>query len=87
MYNVVQKNSAYCCCLQVVVLAIAVTLLFKSDKDVSEFESDLGKLKETEHIRPLNTGTLKNSCSSTLLHFTLTTSSCNLTYLMYMYVM
>ena len=60
MYNVVQKNSAYCCCLQVVVLAIAVTLLFKSDKDVSEFESGLGKLKDTDpDIVPLNTGRRK----------------------------
>ena len=43
---------------QVVVVAFALTLLFKSDKDVSEFESGLGKLKDTDpDIVPLNTGT------------------------------
>ena len=43
--------------LQVVVVAFALTLLFKSDKDVSEFESGLGKLKDTDpDIVPLNTG-------------------------------
>ena len=42
------------------VLAIAVTLLFKSDKDVSEFESGLGKLQDTDpDIVPLNTGRWK----------------------------
>ena len=50
------------CYLQVVVLAVAVTLLFKSDKDVSEFESGLGKLKDTDpDIVPLNTGKRKSS--------------------------
>ena len=43
---------------QVVVLAVAITLLFKTDKDVSEFESTLGKLKEADaDILPLNTST------------------------------
>ena len=37
-------------------MAIVVTLLFKTDKDVTEFESNLGKLKETDdEILPLNT--------------------------------
>ena len=43
---------------QVVVVAFALTLLFKSDKYVSEFESGLGKLKDTDpDVVPLNTGT------------------------------
>ena len=38
-------------------MAFALTLLFKSDKDVSGFESGLGKLKDTDpDIVPLNTG-------------------------------
>ena len=43
---------------QVVVLAVAITLLFKTDKDVLEFESNLGKLKEADaDVHPLNTST------------------------------
>ena len=37
-------------------MAVVMTLLFKTDKDVKEFESNLGKLKEAdEDILPLNT--------------------------------
>ena len=43
---------------QVVAVAAVMTLLFKTDKDVAEFESNLGKLKEADdEILPLNTST------------------------------
>ena len=42
--------------LQVAAVAAVMTLLFKTDKDVAEFESNLGKLKATDDdILPLNT--------------------------------
>ena len=40
-----------------ILVAAVFTLLFKKDKDVSELESDLGKLKTADgDIQPLNTG-------------------------------
>ena len=45
--------------LQVVLVAAVFTLLFKKDNDISEFESDLGNMKEADvDIMPKNTGNM-----------------------------
>ena len=70
---------------QVVVVAVVMTLFFKTDKDVTEFESNLGKLAETDdEILPLNTGITyvcfiaKSKCAGTqYIHNRMCTSQTN----------
>ena len=49
-------------------MAVVLSIVFKKDSDVTEFESDLGKMKKHDSdLMPLNTGESSITVSSTLL--------------------